>query len=232
MTFKLTLSAFGYNNWAKQLEDREKENEALGTQVEMLKAHLQGAEQHIACKEEKVGELSTRLESETKENKFLWKQVEQLTNNLQKERSVSLELTEQLQQQKGALQQELEAEKRSHAERVRVDQELIQRLRDEQDALRQELETLETKLGDLTSTNLKLATKLKTEEVVSQALQREFSQLNKELKEQEEEFLPEPEVFEEKLPEKKKRRSVWKRVRHFLGLRKKNERREKESTSN
>lgn len=73
MTFKLNLSARGSNKWAKQLEDCETANEALGTQVEVLKAHLQGAVQHIASQEEKVGELSTRLEMETVENKFLLK---------------------------------------------------------------------------------------------------------------------------------------------------------------
>jgi len=82
-------------------------------------------------------------------------------------------------------------------------------------------------------------TKIKAEEEVSQALQRETLQLREDLKEQEEESLavlqtlkliPEPEVSEEKLPEKK-RCSVWKRVRHFLGLRKKSKQRQ-ESTSN
>lgn len=133
-TFQLNLSASGSNKWAKQPEDCEIANEAPGTQVEVLKAHLQDAEQHIAYQEEKVSELSTRLDTETKENNSLWKQVEYLTNGLQEESSLKLELSEQLQQQKDSHQQELEAEKKSHAEKAREDQELIQGLRDEQGA--------------------------------------------------------------------------------------------------
>lgn len=121
----------------------------------MLKVHLQDAEQHITCQEENVSE------------------VEYLTNELQKERTWRLELSEQMQQQKDTRQQELEAEKKSHAGKVRGDQELIQGLKDEQDALRQELEGLKTRLEELASTNLEFATKLKSEEEVSQALQGE-----------------------------------------------------------
>ncbi len=133
--------------------------------------------------------------------------MEQLTREPQKERSLRLELTEQFQQQQDTHQQELETEKQSHTERVRVDQELVRGLRDKQDALRQELESLEARLEELTSTNLKLATKLQAEEEVSQALQREIAQLNEELREQVEESLtvlqalelvPEPEVSEKK----------------------------------
>ncbi|KAK9527844.1 hypothetical protein VZT92_014369 [Zoarces viviparus] len=49
MTSKLNLSACSSKKWAKQLVDSETERKALGTQVEVLKAPLQGAEQHIAC---------------------------------------------------------------------------------------------------------------------------------------------------------------------------------------
>lgn len=217
----LKLSAFGSNKWNKQLKECETANKALGTQVEVLKVHLQDAEQHIAFQEEKVNELFTRLDTGTKENKSLWKQVEYLTNGLQKELSGRLELSEQLQQQKDTHQQELEAEKKSHTEKVKEDQELIQGLKDEQDALRQQLEGLKTRLEELASANLELATKLKAEKEISQALQRETARLKEELKEPKEEsftvlqaleLVPEPEVSEEKLQEKKKRHSAWKRI--------------------
>jgi len=76
-----------------------------------------------------MAELSTRLETETKESQFLLKQLECLTTELQKERSLRQELSEQLQQQKDTHQQQLEAERKSHAEKVREDQELILELR-------------------------------------------------------------------------------------------------------
>lgn len=82
MTFRLSLSVLGSNKWAKQLKDCKATNKAVGTQVEVSKAHLQGTEQHIACQEGKVTELSTRLETETKENKSLPKQVEHLSTEL------------------------------------------------------------------------------------------------------------------------------------------------------
>ncbi|GLD58417.1 trichohyalin-like isoform X1 [Lates japonicus] len=40
------------NKWAKQLRDSKAADKAVGTQVEVLKAHLQGVEQCNACQEE------------------------------------------------------------------------------------------------------------------------------------------------------------------------------------
>lgn len=71
----VNLLALGSKQLAKQLKDCKWANEFLCAQVKVLKAHLQGKEQHTACQEEEVSELSTRLETETKDNKSLWKQV-------------------------------------------------------------------------------------------------------------------------------------------------------------
>lgn len=53
----------------EQVKHCEIVHEAPGTQVEVLKAPLQKAEQHVACQEEKVTERSTRQETETKQIK-------------------------------------------------------------------------------------------------------------------------------------------------------------------
>lgn len=49
---------------------------------------------------------------------------------------------------------------------------------------------------------------------------------------QDPDLVEEAEVCEENAVEKRKRPSLWKRARHFLGLRKKKRERQQESTSN
>eukprot|EP00064_Thunnus_orientalis_P018100 superscaffoldBa00004056_g18191 len=124
-------------------------------------------EQHIAYKEEKVNELSTRLEAETKENKFLWKKVERLTSEIQGEKARNLKLSDQLQQVRDTHEEQLETERKSHAERVSEDEEMLNKLRAEQEALHQtmeqQLENIKTRLGEQTSTSLELATQLQAE---------------------------------------------------------------------
>lgn len=64
----------------------DKEKESLFNQVERLKTQLKSALEHIASQDQNVAELSTKLESEIKENKTLWDQVEYLTTELNRER--------------------------------------------------------------------------------------------------------------------------------------------------
>ncbi|XP_042290122.1 interactor of constitutive active ROPs 4-like [Thunnus maccoyii] len=228
MTSKNNPSALDPRELCGQLSNCQIENEALGVQVEVLRAHLQSAEQHIACQENKATELSTRLETETKENKLLLKQVEHLTSKLKDERAERLMLTDQLQTERDTHQEELEAQMRSHADRVREDQ------------VKCEMMDLKKRLQEQTSINVKLATQLQAEREVSQALQAESAKLKEELKEQEDKalvalqaikMLVEEETTGEKVPGKKKKRSVWKRICHSLGLRRKRNERQEESTS-
>lgn len=83
--------------------------------MEMLKAHLQGAEQHIACQKEKVGEPCATMETETTENKPLCKAPD----------SFRVELSEQ--EQSAAI---------SKNSRLRKSLMLMQGLMEEQDARR------------------------------------------------------------------------------------------------
>lgn len=111
-----------------------------------------------------------------------------MTHKLEKEQTWRVELSEWLRQQKDTHQRGLRAEKKFHAEKVSKDQELIQGLWDEQDFLCQELQGLKTKLKELASTNVELATELQAEEEVSQVLlQKKTAQLKEEQKEQGEE---------------------------------------------
>lgn len=64
----------------------DKEKQSLFNQVERLKTQLKSALEHIVSQDQNVAELSTKLESEIKENKTLWDQVEYLTTELNRER--------------------------------------------------------------------------------------------------------------------------------------------------
>ena len=123
---------------------------------------------------------------------------------------------------------------KSHADTVSEDQELIHKLRALQRALcgmmEQQIKDLKIRLDGQTSTNLELATQLQAEKEASQALQAETDKLEEKLKEQEDkalvalqavELLVEEEISEETIPRKKKKSSGWKRICHFLGLRRK-----------
>lgn len=189
--------------------DCEIENQALCTQVEVLKAHLQTAEQHIACQEEKVTELSARLEAEMKNNMSLSKQMEDLINELQRERAERLELDDQLQEERASYQAErglktrLEQQTSSNVEiatQLEADKEMSQALQAETAKLKEELKTQEEKTL-----------------VALMAV----------------ELLVEEEISVDKAPEIKKKSSLWKRICHFFGLRSRNNRSwEEVSTSN
>ena len=174
MSDKVNPSVLDPEMEARQRIDCKIKNEALWIQVEVLKAHLLSAEQHIVCKEQKVTELSARLEAETKENKFLWKEVVRLSNEILGVKARNLKLSDQLQQERNIHQDVLETERNSHAERVSEDQEMLNKLRAEQEALHQTMEqqskNLKTRLEQQTSTNLELATQLQAEKEASQAL--------------------------------------------------------------
>ncbi|XP_044053878.1 golgin subfamily A member 6-like protein 22 [Siniperca chuatsi] len=71
---------------ARRLRDCELEKEALEKLVEELKAQLQSAENHSPRQEEKVKQLTTKLEGQMIQIESLQKQVENLKNNLLQER--------------------------------------------------------------------------------------------------------------------------------------------------
>lgn len=109
--------------WARDLvsslcKDAERQSHVI--QVDELKTQFQIAVEHISCLEQKITELSTKLESETKENRKLWDQVEYLTIQLhkekncrkkqthlyQKERTLRIQLDKQLEEAQEQLDQQ------------------------------------------------------------------------------------------------------------------------------
>lgn len=74
----VALLVMGTYKWIRNLISRvfsRREKEALVKQVEELKTQLHQAEQHSLSKEQRIKQLSTKLESETNESKALWDQV-------------------------------------------------------------------------------------------------------------------------------------------------------------
>lgn len=69
-------------------------------QVEELKTQLHQAEQHSLSKEQRIKQLSNKLESETNESKALWDQVEYLTIEHNKERDKRKQLADLFQREK------------------------------------------------------------------------------------------------------------------------------------
>ncbi len=72
---------------AQKLKDCQLEKEALEKQVKELKAELQSAENHIACQEEKLEQLTTKLERQMIQTESLRRQAEDLKNNFLQEKS-------------------------------------------------------------------------------------------------------------------------------------------------
>eukprot|EP00064_Thunnus_orientalis_P007102 superscaffoldBa00000770_g7121 len=142
------------------------------------------------------------------------------------------------------LQKELQQERRCHGERISADLELVKKLRTNKDHLHQqkeeeirilqeerersfakELEDLKSQLKELTLTNLKLTANIKAEDEDSQDLQQKNAELQVVQREkvplcdsQALKLLEEVDVSAENLPTKNKKPSLWKRFRHFVGL--------------
>ncbi|AWP15827.1 putative leucine-rich repeat-containing protein DDB G0290503 [Scophthalmus maximus] len=92
--------------------------EVHDSNVEVLRAELEQAEQDLVCQVKRVSELTTELEMKTKERKFLSDQVEILTSELKKEQSRSLEKSDQMEKLKYSLRQQLLKAKQVNAARV------------------------------------------------------------------------------------------------------------------
>lgn len=106
--------------------------------------------------------------SSQKINKSLWKHTKYLSNELQGGQTRGLDW------------RAAQLQKKNPSAKLGANMKILKRFRSEADqglsseldALRQDLESLETRPGELASTNLKFAAKLKAEEEVGQALQR------------------------------------------------------------
>ncbi|AWP15859.1 putative leucine-rich repeat-containing protein DDB G0290503 [Scophthalmus maximus] len=127
-------------------------------QQELLEAKQVNAagEAHLV---QRVRELTTELEMETKENKSLSEQVEQLTAELQVEQTRSLEQSDQMEELKDALRQQLLKAKQVNAARVAQLHKFV----------------------DLQKTNFDLNNKLKIEKNLNDALEREAARLSTQL---------------------------------------------------
>lgn len=85
----MTSSLLLAYNWMKGLVTRfyqDQEKLLLIKEVEELKTSSQNSLEHIYSQEQKISELSTKLQLETRENTTLWDQIDYLTNELVSER--------------------------------------------------------------------------------------------------------------------------------------------------
>ncbi|XP_044217997.1 interaptin-like [Thunnus albacares] len=220
------------------LKSEMSENECLWDQVEYLTNKLH----RERTRRQQESDLFKKERARCFEEKTLRRQLGQQLEEAKK----------QLVDQKS--QEELFAKSNSHTKKASVYQEQIQRLRAEQDALRQQLEQKIKLLQqdasereksfcrELKDLKIQISTNLKEEVSQAQAAQL-VEDLKDEVCEQEEEeesipslqapeLLEEAKDSEEKALEKKRKPSFWKRSHQFLGLRRKKEKREKESISN
>lgn len=215
----------------KQLAHQKSQEELLVNKEKETRSELETLK--VSCQEIHQ-RYETELRAEKQKSYTLQQQLETENKSHAERVSEYHEQIQRLKAEQGALQQKVEQEIK-----------LLQQDASERETIFcRELEDLKIKLHEQTSTNVK--------EEVNQALHTpDTPQLMDELRDdvceqqeeqEEEESLPnlqEPEALkkardpEQKAPEKKKTPSLWKRTRHFLGLRKKKkEKREKESTSN
>ncbi|XP_030292205.1 centrosomal protein of 112 kDa-like [Sparus aurata] len=188
--------------------------------------------------------IEVRQQVDTLQDKFTAElHTEQQKNNLLQDKldRISQEYESEVipvRQQAEGLQRELEKEVKAHADTVSEDLQMITNLRAEQDDLRhrmteeinnlqqntlekeeryeRQLEELKAQLAVQTSVNLELSTELKASKEAEVPEEKPCEQESNAT-------APAPELLDETEEEThtgKPKKSSWKRVRHFLGLRK------------